>query len=390
MANDAALGRPYNAEMLSLKRPKPPAPEADSAQLGTFSPLEPSSGHRSWAMHRWHKENVQLFPKPFALYEDVPRLFSEWILPGHLPPRPLLTERDTVVTLGSCFALELRRALEVARFASGSFWIPSGLNNTFAILDFVSWCVEGEGTSRAYRYERSSDGEIKEWLPNSERANYREHILQAGAFVFTIGLAEVWEDGKSGGIFWRGVPEEIFEEGRHVFRLSTVEENEENIVETIRIIRSVNPSAPIILTLSPVPLEATFRDISCMTADCVSKSVLRVALDRVMRHTPPRTYYWPSFELVKWAGPALDWRAYEGDARHADRYLVYCIVDAFAEAFYGAELAALIRERLKASEWRTTQPHPLRRKFAQSRRFSGTLPARARRAPAKLRRLAAR
>lgn len=137
MAN-AALGRPYNAEMLSLKRPKPPAPEADSAQLGTLSPLEPSSGHRSWAMHRWHKEKVQLFPKSFELYEDVPRLFNEWTLPGYFPPRPLLTAHDTVVTLGSCFALELRRALEVAQFASGSVYgAASSATKVRAVATFL-------------------------------------------------------------------------------------------------------------------------------------------------------------------------------------------------------------------------------------------------------------
>jgi hypothetical protein len=372
--------------MLGMRRPTSSTTVPDAAQLGTLSPQEPTSGHRSWAMHRWHKENVQLFPKPLSLYEDVPRLFREWILPGHLPARPLLTERDTVVTLGSCFALELRRVLELARFASGSFWIPSGLNNTFAILDFVSWCVEGESTSRAYRYERSDGGEIKEWLPEEERQRYLEHIVDAGAFVFTIGLAEVWTDRETGGVFWRGVPEDVFEEGRHVFGLSSVEDNERNILETIRLIRTVNPDAPIVLTLSPVPLEATFREISCMTADCVSKSVLRVALDRVMTQQPVGTYYWPSFELVKWAGSALDWRAYEGDARHADPYLVYCIIDAFVEAFYGPELAGVVRERMRGSGWSTTEPHVLRRRIAESRRFATRL----QRAPSRLRRLATR
>jgi hypothetical protein len=341
-------------------------------------------------MHRWHKEDVQLFPKPLSLYEDVPRLFREHILPGHLPPRPVLTERDTVVTLGSCFALELRQVLELAGCASGSFWIPSGLNNSFAILDFISWCVEGTSTRHAYRYERSAEGEIKEWLPEDERQRYLAHIVDAGAFVFTLGLAEVWTDSETGGVFWRGVPEDIFDEGRHQFRLSSVEENERNILETISLIRSVNPDAPIVLTLSPVPLEATFRDISCMAADCVSKSVLRVALDQVMTQEPEGTYYWPSFELVKWAGSAFDWRAWEGDARHARRYLVYCIVDAFVESFYGPDLAAVVRDRLRESGWATNEPHRLRRRIAESRRHSAALKARAQRAPARLRRLAAR
>lgn len=353
-------------------------------QIGTLSPQEPTTGRRSWAPGRWHTDNVSVFPTAHELYEDVPRLFREHIVPGHLPPEPLLHAGDTVVTLGSCFAQELRTVLEQAQFSAGSFWIPSGLNNTFAILDFLSWCVTGEGTATAYRYERADGGEIGTWTPLEERERYLGHLRDAGAFVFTIGLAEVWTDKLTGGVFWRGVPERIYEEDRHVFRLSTVEENETNLTRSIELIRSVNANAPIVLTLSPVPLQATFRDISCVTADCVSKSVLRVALDRVMSVPRERLYYWPSFELVRWAGAAFDWRAYGSDARHVDRYLVHCIVDSFAEAFYGPELAAELRSRLNAAGRRPTQPHRLRIAGHRLRRFPAKASARARRAPNRL------
>jgi hypothetical protein len=368
------------------------ATDGDEAQgqIGTFSPLEPTSGRKSWAPSRWHTDGVGIFPTALGHYDDVTRLFREHVLPGHLPPGPLLTESDTVITLGSCFAQELRQVLEAARFSSSSFWIPSGLNNTFAILDFVSWCVRREGTSAAYRYERGADGEIREWTPEEERERYRRYLDEAGAFVFTLGLAEVWCDRETGGVFWRGVPDHIFTEERHAFRLSTPAENSRNIRETIELVRSVNADAPIVLTLSPVPLQASFRDISCLTADCVSKSVLRVALDEVMAEKPPGVYYWPSFELVKWVGPVLDWRAYEGDARHANRYLVYCIVNAFVAAFYGPALADELRRRLRGTGFAVRPPHQLRTRAAQARRLPRRIWARAQRAPGKLRRLVGR
>lgn len=253
---------------------------------------------------------MRLFPTDFAVYDDVPRLFREHILPGHLPAKPILSEHDTVIALGSCFAQELREVLELAGFGSGSFWIPSGLNNTYALLDFVSWALTGDATKRAFRYERGADGQIAEWSPTDEREAYEEHFRRAGAFVFTLGLAEVWEDRETQRVFWRGVPEEIYDAGRHSFRLTTVAENEANVRSIVELIRKASPNVPIVLTLSPVSLAATFRDISCMTADCVSKSVLRVALDNVMAGKPENVFYWPSFELVKWAGSALDWRAY--------------------------------------------------------------------------------
>ena len=232
------------------------------------------------------------------------------MITGWAPKEPLLGIDDSVYTLGSCFARELLRYLTKAGVSSKRVWIPSGLNNSFAILDFFSWCATGQETGRGFRYDRLETGEIVEWKPEGERQAYADEFAKAGAFVFTFGLAEVWEDKETGGVFWRGVPEEIFDADRHVFRLSSVEENTANIRQIIEHCRAMNPDAPVVLTLSPVPLMATFRDVSCITADAVSKSVLRVALDQVMRDGREGVYYWPSYEVVKWVGPHLDWPAY--------------------------------------------------------------------------------
>ena len=116
----------------------------------------------------------------------------------------------------------------------------------------------------------------------------------------------------------------------------------------VDLLRQVNPTAPIVVTLSPVPLEATFRDISCMTADSVSKSVLRVAIDQAMGEHRPNVYYWPSFEIVRWAGAHVSWPAYgfhDDRSRHVTRYAVGRIIDAFVEAFYVPDAVALMRSR---------------------------------------------
>ena len=46
---------------------------------------------------------------------------------------------------------------------------------------------------------------------------------------------------------------------------------------------------------------ATFRPQSCITANSVSKSILRVALDNIMSKFKNNEdiYYFPSFEIVK-------------------------------------------------------------------------------------------
>ena len=50
----------------------------------TLSPLD-ATGKRSWAMQRWHVENVVVFPHELELYDDLPRLFEEHVLVGHAP-----------------------------------------------------------------------------------------------------------------------------------------------------------------------------------------------------------------------------------------------------------------------------------------------------------------
>jgi hypothetical protein len=303
--------------------------------------------------HGWYIEDVNVYPRKQAMYEsELGALLRSHVLPGHVPPSPVLDEAHSVVTLGSCFARELRLFLSMSGVDARRFWIPSGLNNTFAILDFFSWCVVGEQTNRGFRYERSEAGDIREWLPEAERESYLQAFAAAGAFVFTIGLAEVWQDRQTGSVFWRGVPKEIFDADRHVFRLTSVDENAANLRRAIELVRAVNPHAPIVLTLSPVPLLATHRPISCLTADCVSKSVLRVALDQVMADATPGVYYWPSFEIVKWVGANLPWPAYgeNGSARDVSRRLIAEIIDAFIEAFYTPAAVDNMRARRGSAE----------------------------------------
>jgi hypothetical protein len=321
-----------------------------SSDIGVLTKRNYATGKRVWTSgSEWHAADATFYPSDQRVFVgDLGPLIRDYIVPGHVPPAPVLGLDDEVITLGSCFARELRAFLGEAGLAARRFRVPEGLNNTYALADFFSWCVTGAETGRGFRYDRLASGEIAEWAPESERQVYREAFAEAGAFVFTIGLAEVWEDRETGGVFWRGVPKSIFEAGRHVSRLTTVEENLANMRRLTELVREVNEHAPVVFTLSPVPLQATFRGISCMTADCVSKSVLRVAVDQLMSDRRDGVYYWPSFEVVRWAGAHYDYRAYgfhDNKPRHVTRYLVGQIIDAFIESYYRPEAVASMRGR---------------------------------------------
>jgi hypothetical protein len=88
---------------------------------------------------------------------------------------------------------------------------------------------------------------------------------------------------------------------------------------------------PIIFTLSPVPLKATFRPVSCVTANAVSKAILRAALDEVLRDndTDDNLFYWPSYEIVTTAFGA----PWEADNRHVRREHLDMIMGLFEECY---------------------------------------------------------
>ncbi|KMW59117.1 hypothetical protein AIOL_004098 [Candidatus Rhodobacter oscarellae] len=123
---------------------------------------------------------------------------------------------------------------------------------------------------------------------------------ETDVFILTFGLSEVWYDEPTGNVFWRTIPKDVYDPDRHKFRVSTVEENSENLEAIYQLIRKHRPDAKILFTLSPIPLIATFRENSCLTSNSVSKSILRVAIDNIVRRHQDEghLYYWPSFEIV--------------------------------------------------------------------------------------------
>jgi hypothetical protein len=128
-------------------------------------------------------------------------------------------------------------------------------------------------------------------------------------------------------VFWGPIRKDLFDPERHGFKVLTVSENKQNIQAIYDCVREHRPDATIIFTLSPVPLTATFRPVSCVTANSVSKAVLRVAIDEFMREHPSdrKLFYFPSYEIVKEFHPD----PYLEDLRHIKPEVVQMIMGVF-------------------------------------------------------------
>jgi hypothetical protein len=291
--------------------------------------------NRETGFQAWHAQAKSWFPeKDNAAWNDMGALAREYVFKGFGPAAPVFGNEDRILTIGSCFAMEIRRALIEAGRQSDQVDIPAGLNNTFAIRQFIEWVVTGAHAEDGYWYDRDeTTGEVFRYQP-AQREAFLRAFERASAFIITVGLAEVWRDRKTGGVFWRGVPKDVFDTAVHEVHVSTVAENVTNLKRIAALISGMGKHT--VITLSPVPLNATFRDRPTLVSDCVSKSILRVAIEELFNSTPPNCWYWPSFEMVRWVGAHTATATLEDEAskRHANPAIVRIIIREFMERFF--------------------------------------------------------
>jgi len=243
-----------------------------------------------------------------------------------------------ITTFGSCFARNVTEYLKFRGYAvmgqdmhinSHVVRCGEGMVNTFAILQQFEWAYENKQFSEDLWF--GSDKEIATYDAQI-RETTKEIFDQTEIFIITLGLSEVWYNKKTEEVFWRAIPKENFNEEIHGFRITTVEENKNNIEKIYNVIRKHRPDAAIIFTLSPIPLNATFRPISCLSANSVSKSILRAALDEVItkyEKNDDKLIYYPSYEIVK--DYFVD--SYIEDNRHVKTEIIQKIMEKFEQHF---------------------------------------------------------
>ena len=284
----------------------------------------------------WYRgENCNFNP----LHEDLATaaMVADRVLRGWLPPEPLINPKTRVTAFGSCFARHICEWLNARDFnvlnrdAESSAHIVNmgdGLVNTFSILEQLRWAFDGEHYEGEYWH-----GPKAAILHDSEgaRRDTRRILLDTDVFIITLGLSEIWCDKTTGGVFWRGVPSRLFDPERHAFRVVSFEENKRNIRSIHDLIRKHRPDAKVIFSVSPIPLAATFRPVSCITANSVSKALLRGAVDEVHREVSGEgaMFYWPSYEIVL---DVFD-RPWMSDRRHVRKPVLNFVMTLFERSW---------------------------------------------------------
>ena len=282
----------------------------------------------------WYRgDGARFIPSKAMLRE--PGAVERFLLDGWLPAAPLIDRQTPITAFGSCFATHITRWLKIHRYDVNAddleidahiIRFGEGMVNSFAIHEQFRWALEGVSLEEGLWF-----GEHKEIaLPTEEiREATRRILVRTKVFILTLGLSEIWFDKVTGRAFWRAIPSHLFDASRHAFRVSTVEENLANLRSVCDLIATHVPGAKVIVTLSPIPLMATFRPVSCVTANAVSKSILRVAIDELVREGRPGLHYFPSYEIVK----DLFVDPFQDDNRHLKPEVIEFIMQTFVRHF---------------------------------------------------------
>ena len=285
-------------------------------------------------------------------------LFTPAISPGFK-----LSREDRLFAIGSCFARGIESALieqkmevlsrttEFDSFPAANNEMKLGFTNkynTFSIYNELRWALDP-----AAEFPRESLVNIGNGLfydPHTnpalevgslEETIHRREILQSvtrrivacRVVIITLGLAEVWRD-KIADIFLNHAPipeARRSHPDRYEFHITNFAQNLSNL-ERIHTLLSQfgHADVQIVVTVSPVPLMATFSGEDVVIANTYSKSMLRtVAQEWAAAHK--NVHYFPSYEIVQNSDRVVTW---EEDLRHVKAEVANHIMKLFLRHYF--------------------------------------------------------
>lgn len=167
--------------------------------------------------------------------------------------------------------------------------------------------------------------------------------------VFTLGTNHVYVERATGEIVdnCQKRPQREFEE-----RELTVEECADALREAITLLRQANPKVNIIITVSPIRYAKYGYHGSQL-----SKAVLVLAADKVIKEEGERVYYFPAYEIVN--DELRDYRFYKADMLHPNEQAVEYIWEQLVATCFSAEAKQFLEEWRPIKEALAHRPfHP--------------------------------
>ncbi len=286
---------------------------------------------------------------------------------------------DSVATMGSCFAQHVSRYLERS---GGTYFVPEsapeGLDadcarrrqygvfsarygNVYTVRQAVqlfdrafgrfepddeTWIRDGALVD-PFRPQIEPDGFADVDRLRTDRARHLAAVervfRETDVLVFTLGLTEGWMRLSDGAVLplAPGVAGGSFDPDRYQFVNFRCAEVIDDLLAFGERFHSVNPEGRLLLTVSPVPLVATYERRHVLVSTTYSKSVLRVAASEAVEKLP-FAHYFPSYEII--TGPGQADRYFADDLREVSEEGVAHVMRVFARHYLESSTALVDRD----------------------------------------------
>lgn len=155
----------------------------------------------------------------------------------------------------------------------------------------------------------------------------RRALLRCEVLILTLGLTEAWQLVATGD--YVSVPQLALAPSLFRRRRLSAAENVAELERILELYRAHKPDIRLIVSVSPVPLNKTFSSNHVVVANCLSKSVLRVAAEEFVSRHPDVAFYFPSYETVLY-GTREPW---EADMRHVAPAAIARVMRLFQRMF---------------------------------------------------------
>lgn len=280
--------------------------------------------------------------------KDDPVQYVDGGMFPRIVPNVKLKPNSKLFTIGSCFAREVEAVMldcdfdvPVARFEIPLDELPfpgphllneynagtiaQRLENVAGVFEYGEKGIEitEKGAIDLFLHVGSSPVTMMRLLQRRQQISmlYRE-LLRADVVVITLGLIESWYDMIDECYLNRAPSQALVRANpdRFQFHRMDLEDVLSRVSRSIDIVLGMGLKQ-VILTVSPVPVEATFMPDSCQIANGYSKAVLRVCAELVSKKHDRVTYF-PSFEIANSFGT----RGFKDDNVHVEPWVVHHIM----------------------------------------------------------------
>ncbi len=254
---------------------------------------------------------------------------------------------EKIFTIGSCFARNIEKALASRGFDVVTRRILSAGHTLFkhranilnnygvpSILNELQWALDEDHPFDADTnlFELYPNRFVDIHLPAAIKPTSKEEVLErrkvitditaqvrdCRIVVMTLGLTEVWFDKQSGLYLNYSPRRALVAKYPERFELHVL-----SYADTLTYLRQIvallkgkcGAGQRILLTVSPVPLTATYTGRDVLVANGLSKAVLRTAADEIIAENNHIDYF-PSYESITLSDRAAAW---EEDQRHVEQ-----------------------------------------------------------------------